>query len=338
MGLLSGIASLWDAFTAPLQNQQNYKNQQSLMYLQHDLNETSAENAFKRQVQQWEMENAYNLPANERARLESAGLNPALMYGSSGGAAGASFSSAPQASTSLGSFSAMPWPSALQSVLQMEKTKADIDYTNAAANKLRGDTVDPDETKRGQVLDNQFKELGIVGKEYENEVKKAEADYAAVMAATNYETAKQNLENLQQTHENLMADLLLKKDIHDREGLVREEIQERIHLMLVQQAVARAQEMSLKAGIRLTNAQIELVEKQVDTEINKRFNLAALTELAQKQSETEGARKDNIEAQTESEKAREEKIRQEIKTLKSDRNWRWFDAVVKGVSLGARLL
>lgn len=39
--------------------------------------------AFAYNTAMWRMQNEYNLPANQRQRLEDAGLNPALMYGGS---------------------------------------------------------------------------------------------------------------------------------------------------------------------------------------------------------------------------------------------------------------
>lgn len=39
---------------------------------------------FNRQLKFWRMQNEYNLPTNQRQRLEDAGLNPALMYSNGG--------------------------------------------------------------------------------------------------------------------------------------------------------------------------------------------------------------------------------------------------------------
>ena len=52
----------------------------------YKLGEKQAANAYQRQVDFWNMTNQYNTPANQRNRLEAAGLNPALMYGSGSGA------------------------------------------------------------------------------------------------------------------------------------------------------------------------------------------------------------------------------------------------------------
>jgi hypothetical protein len=53
----------------------------------------------------WKRQNKYNLPVNQMARLEEAGLNPRLIYGaSSGGAAGNASSIAPTESPRLGEY------------------------------------------------------------------------------------------------------------------------------------------------------------------------------------------------------------------------------------------
>lgn len=43
-----------------------------------------AEEEYKRNLEQWNRENEYNLPINQMARLKQAGLNPRMIYGSSG--------------------------------------------------------------------------------------------------------------------------------------------------------------------------------------------------------------------------------------------------------------
>lgn len=49
--------------------------------LQHKYNKELAEYQYDKNLEMWEKQNAYNAPSAQRARLEDAGLNPALMYG-----------------------------------------------------------------------------------------------------------------------------------------------------------------------------------------------------------------------------------------------------------------
>lgn len=45
-----------------------------------EFDKSMAEYAYNKNLEMWQMENAYNSPAAQMARLEEAGLNPALMY------------------------------------------------------------------------------------------------------------------------------------------------------------------------------------------------------------------------------------------------------------------
>ena len=49
--------------------------------LQNRSNKKLAQHTFNKNVEMWKMQNKYNEPKNQMARLKSAGLNPNLMYG-----------------------------------------------------------------------------------------------------------------------------------------------------------------------------------------------------------------------------------------------------------------
>lgn len=70
---LAGINSGLGAITGGLSARQQYKYQTKLMDKQNE-----------QQIAFWNMNNDYNTPASQRARLESAGLNPDMMYGNGG--------------------------------------------------------------------------------------------------------------------------------------------------------------------------------------------------------------------------------------------------------------
>lgn len=52
--------------------------------LNHAYQDAAAEQAYQRQVEFWNMQNQYNRPSAQVARLKEAGLNPALAYGQGG--------------------------------------------------------------------------------------------------------------------------------------------------------------------------------------------------------------------------------------------------------------
>ena len=72
-GLTAGLSSLGGALTAGIQHKYNKK----LADYQNDIN-----------IENWNMQNEYNSPANQRKRLEEAGINPAAVFGSNGSSAG----------------------------------------------------------------------------------------------------------------------------------------------------------------------------------------------------------------------------------------------------------
>lgn len=73
-GAISGaIGALGNLFTGGMSARKQYKYQSKLMDKQN-----------QQQIDFWKMNNEYNTPFAQRARLEQAGLNPDLMYGGSG--------------------------------------------------------------------------------------------------------------------------------------------------------------------------------------------------------------------------------------------------------------
>lgn len=69
----SAIGAIGNLFTGGASARKQYQYQSKLMDKQN-----------QQQIDFWKMNNEYNTPFNQRARLEQAGLNPDLMYGGSG--------------------------------------------------------------------------------------------------------------------------------------------------------------------------------------------------------------------------------------------------------------
>ena len=67
------LSAIGNFFTGGASARKQYKYQSKLMDKQN-----------QQQIDFWKMNNEYNTPFNQRARLEQAGLNPDLMYGGSG--------------------------------------------------------------------------------------------------------------------------------------------------------------------------------------------------------------------------------------------------------------
>lgn len=95
------VSSLIGGIGSAIQGHKNRKLARELAQKQNDFNWAMAEQEYKRNLDMWNKQNAYNSPAAQMARLESAGLNPNLAYGNlASGVAGTPPSfNAPQAVT-----------------------------------------------------------------------------------------------------------------------------------------------------------------------------------------------------------------------------------------------
>lgn len=80
--------------TSYFENQQYYKDQTKLNEQTFQHNRALADEAYQRDVAMWNAQNTYNAPAQQMARLQKAGLNPNLVYGS-GNVTGNTAGSAP---------------------------------------------------------------------------------------------------------------------------------------------------------------------------------------------------------------------------------------------------
>ena len=91
--ILGGASLLGSALGAFSNKKTNAANMELARY-QNEWQTQENEKAYQRSVHMWNLQNEYNSPVQQMARLRSAGLNPNLVYGN--GAVGNSAGSAPQ--------------------------------------------------------------------------------------------------------------------------------------------------------------------------------------------------------------------------------------------------
>lgn len=257
MSILAGLGAAAASFAMKeghnvIAQSRNEKN----MALEHDY--------WKRRVNQLE---EMNKPSRQVAKWRSAGIAPQAVFGNSPGGAGiATDASAPNSQTPMGS-SDFNFVTTIAERQRMKNEKAVADATvnklNAEADKLRGDTKDPNVTKDSQRLEFDW-----------NLVKKQREQVQLAVDEINKEFQRAFNEADMQIKRGLYSETLAKIDklIADKE--VSEEMKQNLQK---QRDLIEAQIDSTKAQTGLSKAQTDLTQAQTETENQLRKLRKALT-------------------------------------------------------------
>lgn len=149
-----------------IDNFMNRKTQQQ----QNEFNAREAEKAYRRQLDFWGKNNAYNTPQQQVQRLRDAGLNPYLMFqnglGSAGNSAGVS---APAAAHSAGMFPSTigegisrgfeSLMQGLQLAINNKKANSDIKVNEAETEKKKAETEKTKVDTEGSKISNSWTPL-----------------------------------------------------------------------------------------------------------------------------------------------------------------------------------
>lgn len=237
MSILAGLGAAAASFAMKeghnaIAQSRNEKN----MALEHDY--------WKRRVNQLE---EMNKPSRQVAKWRSAGIAPQAVFGNSPGGAGiVTDASSPNSHTPMGS-SDFNFVTTIAERQRMKNEKAIADATvnklNAEAEKLRGDTKDPNVTKNSQRLEFDW-----------NLVKKQREQVQLAVDEINKEFQRANNEADIQIKHGLYSETMSKIDklIADKE--VSEEMKQNLQK---QRDLIAAQIDSTKAQTGLTKAQTE---------------------------------------------------------------------------------
>lgn len=258
MSILAGLGAAAASFAMKeghnaIAQSRNEKN----MALEHDY--------WKRRVNQLE---EMNKPSRQVAKWRSAGIAPQAVFGNSPGGAGiATDASAPNSQTPMGS-SDFNFVTTIAERQRMKNEKAIADATvnklNAEADKLRGDTKDPDVTKDSQRLEFDW-----------NLVKKQREQVQLAVDEINKEFQRAFNEADLQIKRGIYSETLSKIDklIADKE--VSEEMKQNLQK---QRDLIESQISATQAQTDLTNAQTGLNQAQTETENQLRKLRKALTQ------------------------------------------------------------
>ena len=206
-----------------------------------------------------------NKPSRQVAKWRSAGIAPEAVFGNSPGGAGvATDASSPNSQTPTGS-SDFNFVATIAERQRMKNEKAIADATvnklNAEADKLRGDTKDPDVTKESQRLEFDW-----------NLVKKQREEVQLAVDEIDKEFKRANNEADIQIKHGLYSETLAKIDKLIADKDVSEEMKQNL----------QKQRDLIEAQISATQAQTDLTKSQTKTEnatresrikeINQRIN------------------------------------------------------------------
>ena len=258
MSILAGLGAAAASFAMKeghnaIAQSRNEKN----MALEHDY--------WKRRVNQLE---EMNKPSRQVAKWRSAGIAPQAVFGNSPGGAGiATDASAPNSQTPMGS-SDFNFVTTIAERQRMKNEKAIADATvnklNAEAEKLRGDTKDPNVTKDSQRLEFDW-----------NLVKKQREQVQLAVDEINKEFQRAINEADVQIKHGLYSETLAKIDKLIADKDVSEEMKQNLQK---QRDLIESQISATQAQTGLTQAQTGLTQAQTETENQLRKLRKSLTQ------------------------------------------------------------
>lgn len=156
-GLISGAGSLLSGAVGSITSAVNTKRTIAAQKEAADLE-------WQRNKEMWNMQNQYNSPASQMARLEEAGLNPNLVYGS-GSAVGNSSGSAPQYRAPRPEYKYTnpleTLPLALGMYYDAQQKAANVDQTKALTSEVRARMITEGLKAESLALSNRKLEFDI---------------------------------------------------------------------------------------------------------------------------------------------------------------------------------
>ena len=286
-GAIGNIASgAANALFGGIQARRNWKYKKKEMDLQQKYNLENMQKQFDYQQEAWNRENRYNDPRNASARWRLAGISPNAVFGNSPGGAGVAGSagtpdvSNPSAGGNVDTSSYHPTLTPVEMMrAQNEKKVADsqADLNSALAGKARGDTKDPDETKRGQKLYNDGLDLTnkltaskVINQGTQNELDALDLRMKNELFDTTVKIEKQKAENLAKQYEQMNQQIA---ESAARENLANAQVKEVVSRIALNAAYAY-----------LANTQAQwhgkVSQAQINEFIAKTTNLDELTKAA----------------------------------------------------------
>lgn len=302
----SGVGSVIQGLSNIGANKRQMNYQTQLAKQQQQYNLELMENQAKYNLEAFDYEAAYNDPSAQRARLEAANLNPALLYSGSGvqgttGAQGVSGQSAPSVDGSYidpiqGVGQALQGASV--SAVGIQKTMAEIDAIRSQADRTRGETELQSYTR--EYLINQTNLLGsqALTEDVRRSVMDVDLSILNDTKELTVESARMSVVSQKTALDHLGQEIVRLKNENSLFGETERQMRLATEQMATNLILSEVRIRSMKLGMDLTSAQIlqcyrqmELMSSQIDVNQTQQY-------LNEARTQTEGKRPDNVEAMT----------------------------------------
>lgn len=282
-GAVGNIASgATNALFGGIQARRNWKYKQKEMALQQKYNLENMQKQFDYQQEAWNRENRYNDPRNASARWRLAGISPNAVFGNSPGGAGVAGSagtpdvSNPSAGGNVDTSTYHPTLTPVEMMrAQNERKVADsqADLNNALANKARGDTKDPDITKRSQLVQLSRDEIAKETEEVQRDILKIQKIFAAAKEANDVAIQRAKFLEIIANCNKLLADKNVSEEMKEKLEADKKLAQEMVN-------TEKAKQRNLNSQTETENQIREGRKSLTDAQAKEALSRAGLNELA----------------------------------------------------------
>ena len=282
-GAVGDIASgAANALFGGIQARRNWKYKRKEMALQQKYNLENMQKQFDYQQEAWNRENRYNDPRNASARWRLAGISPNAVFDNSHGGAGVAGSagtpdvSNPSAGGNVDTSTYRPTLTPVEMMrAQNEKKVADsqADLNNALANKARGDTKDPDITKRSQLVQLSRDEIAKETEEVQRDILKIQKIFAAAKEANDVAIQRAKFLEIIANCNKLLADKNVSEEMKEKLEADKKLAQEMVN-------TEKAKQRNLESHTETENQIREGRKSLTNAQAKEALSRAGLNELA----------------------------------------------------------
>lgn len=302
----AALGALGQGFSNIGGNKRRYRYASRLAEQQQQYNLELMENQAKYNLEAFDYEAAYNDPSAQRARLEAANLNPALLYSGSGvqgttGAQGVSGQSAPSVDGSyvdpiegIGH----AFQGASVAAVGIQKTMAEIDAIRSQADRTRGETELQSYTR--EYLVNQTNLLGsqVLTEDVRRSIMDVDLSVLNDTKELTVESARMSVVSQKTALDHLGQEIVRLRNENSLFGETERQMKLATEQMATNLILSEVRIRSMQLGMNLTSAQIlqcyrqmELMSSQIDVNQSQQY-------LNEARTQTEGKRPENVEAMT----------------------------------------